>query len=166
MDKIDGRTREARAMRSEEIRSERRRRSDNLGRPMNLATEGELDRDRYEYRWINDDEKARLHRMTVNDDWSIVTTSGDGVTLANVKETNLGDAVTRVVGAKKDGSPLKSYLCRKPREWAEEDRSKKAARLKDAEDAIKRGRYSEDGRMATDPNFYNPDNRRNIIEQR
>lgn len=131
-DKIDGRTREARA-------AKRRRRTDNLAEArFNLSFSGEMD-PAYEYRWFNDD-GARMYQKTVQDDWDVVRQS-DGI----MKEDGdaHGSEVAHVVGAKKDGSPLRSVLCRKLKEYADEDRRKKEARLAQMDEEIRTGALSQ-----------------------
>ena len=93
-----------------------------------------LDHTKYVYRWIND-VGGRLQAKTVEDDWDVVMKDG-------VKEdsADLGNAVSEVVGSKPDGSPMRAYLCRKPRRFYEEDQAEKTKAL-DAQLAdLKRGR--------------------------
>lgn len=157
-ERIDRRTREGR---EQARKTQRRRRVDNLGVAMNLAITGELDRDRYEYRWINDNERARLQMMTQQDDWDVVSKSGDGIELDGVKSPAdaLGDAVTRIVGAKKDGSPQHAYLCRKPKELYDADKAAKQRRLDEIDDAIKGNAKFEGKGPVADDAFYDPTRR-------
>lgn len=168
--KIDGRTREGRAARQESPRAEkvatqRRRRSNNLGARQNLSIPGvKLDREAYAYRIINDDDKSRLHRMTVQDDWDICTKDGGGVTFENSTETELGAAHSVVVGAKKDGSPQRAYLCRKPKELFDQDRAEKRRELDKIDDAIRGGAFDPKGDLRkAGGTFYNPDGQRNTV---
>lgn len=157
--KIDGRTREGRAARAEQVAQHRRRRTGNLGARMNLALSGvDLDQENYEYRIINDDDRQRLHQMTVADDWDIVQKDGSGFSFDNATETELGAAVSRVVGTKKDGSPQRAYLARKPKELFNQDRREKMRVLDQLDDAIRGGRFDPKGelRREGDGNFYNP----------
>lgn len=78
-----------------------------------------LDLAEYAYRWINDDD-ARIFAMTREDDWDFVTEKG---VVADPED--LGARLAKVVGTKPDGSPLKAFLCRKPRVLEEMDRRKK-----------------------------------------
>jgi hypothetical protein len=65
------------------------------------------------------------------------------VTPKEVGETRDGSQVKRLVGTKKDGSPLYAYLLKIPQEWHEEDNAQKAE-IDDAfERAIKRGKLEE-----------------------
>lgn len=172
--KIDGRTREGRAAkaheteapskRAEQVRTQRRRRSDNLGARKNLAlTAVDLDRENYAYRIVNDDE-ARLHRMTVQDDWDICLKDGTGTTFDNATDEELGSAHSIIVGAKKDGSPKRAYLCRKPLDLHRQDRLAKQRRLDELDDAIRGGGFDPKGEIGSDGgNFYNPGDRRNTV---
>jgi len=94
-----------------------------------------LDFKKFAYRFIND-APARLFQKTEQDDWDVVTTSG-----ATIKHdsTDLGAAVSVVVGTKVDGSPMRSFLCRKPRKFYEDDEKKKADDLDEQLSQLKRG---------------------------
>ncbi len=84
-----------------------------------------LDVANYEYRWINDDERSRLHAKTQEDDWDVVRNDG------SVKEdsADLGNAISRIVGTKKTGEPMRAYLCRKPKMYFDDDQKAKKAEL-------------------------------------
>lgn len=93
-----------------------------------------LDHEKYVYRWVND-APGRIHGKTQEDDWDVVRKSG-------VKEdsADMGDAVSEVVGVKPDGSPMRAYLCRKPRKFYDEDQAEKTANLDRQLADMKRGR--------------------------
>lgn len=95
-----------------------------------------VDMENYVYRFVNDS-PARIHAMTKQDDWDIVTNDGGKV---KPDATDLGDAVSVVVGANKDGSPLRAYLCRKPRKWYDEDQKQKQTELDAQLQQLRRGR--------------------------
>jgi hypothetical protein len=143
--------------RSDEIKAQRRRRTDNLGAKQNLGVTAPLD-PAYEYRWVNDT-GVRVHQKTQQDDWDIVRQDG-GI----VKEdaSDLGSAVSVVVGGKADGSPMRAYLCRKPKESAAEDRAAKEARRREVDEQIRGGAVSGPG-AATGPQFYVPGTGRNVV---
>ena len=104
-----------------------------------------LDFDQYAYRWINDTPGgARIYEKTKNDDWDIVTQDG-GI----LREDAQDGAVSVVVGTNADGSPLKAYLCRKPKQWYEEDQQAKSAELDEQLDQLRRG-LSRDGSSQSD----------------
>jgi hypothetical protein len=88
------------------------------------VAQSKLDFDNYSYRWIND-APARIHAKTVEDDWDIVMNEG------GVKDdsADLGKAVSQIVGTAKDGSPVRAYLCRKPKDYFEQDQKAKSAEL-------------------------------------
>lgn len=167
--KIDGRSREARAAkaegrRAEQVQQQRRRRRDNLGGTMKkLAIHGDLDRENYEYRWINSD---RIYRMTAEDDWDIVTKAGEGVSLANPAETELGACVSRGLAGKDDqGEQRRVYLCRKPKELFVQDRAEKQRKLDELDAAIRGGGFDPTGEMRkAGGEFYTPGGRRNTVE--
>lgn len=121
-------TRETRA---EAVQTERRRRRDDtidrvhqtkLGLPAEFR-----DDTANHYRWINDDD-TRLYDMTVEDDWSHVTTKGT--------ESSDEDKVRRPVGKKDNGEPLYAYLCSKPVEFVKEDARRAEMKLRETEDQL------------------------------
>lgn len=127
--------------RAEEVRTERRRRAD-----MDYEYESKLgvdhallDHSKFAYRWINDI-AGRLHHKTVNDDWDIVRDPKvpdekghiDGAQVRHLAQSNI------------DGSPLWTYLCRKPLVYHNADRARKQ-RQTDANIAdIARGKHTSD----------------------
>jgi hypothetical protein len=157
---MDMEPKRGRPTRAETLVRERRRRVDNTGQPKKLAVLGELDNDAFEYRWINDQE-ARLQQKTQGDDWAICTQDGGELKPDAVERDG---SIRALVGAKKDGSPLYAYLCRKPKELAALDRKAKDRRLDDLEAQIRnRGPVTAnvDGRE-----FYNPEGGRNTVDRR
>lgn len=94
-----------------------------------------LDHSQFAYRWFNDTQNGRLTMKTTHDDWDIVKDP-------SVKEdnTDLGSAVSIVVGANKDGSPLRAYLCRKPKTYFDEDKAEAQKRLDEQLEQLSRGR--------------------------
>lgn len=92
-----------------------------------------LDLDRFKYRWINDDE-ARLFAKTKEDDWDIVSRDGSAI-----MSDDLGAAVAKVVGTRADGKPQVAYLCRKPKNYFDEDQAAKSAVLDRQMTELKRG---------------------------
>jgi hypothetical protein len=77
-----------------------------------------------DYRWINDNEKARLHVMTKQDTWDFVESDELGMDDRNAEKDS---RIKRIVGSSKDGSPMYSYLCCKPKKWVSEDRARRLA---------------------------------------
>lgn len=93
-----------------------------------------LDGEKFAYRWFNDDD-IRL-QAKAEQQWDIVKNDG-GVVSENTAD--LGDAIKRYVGQRKDGSPRYAYLCRKYRQFYDEDKARRTEEL-DAELAeLKRG---------------------------
>lgn len=89
---------------------------------------------RFRFRWVNSEE-SRL--MTLyNRDWDIVKPD-----MGVVKEdhSDLGEAISIVVGRNVDGSPLRAYLCRKPRQYYDEDVKKHQTELDNQMRELRRG---------------------------
>ena len=126
--------RRGRPPRAEQEQKRRRRRTGVTGQRLGVAMSA-LDLEKFKYRWVNDS-PARIFAMTKEDDWSIVHQSG-GV----VKEdaTDLGSAVSTVVGTAPDGSALLAYLCRKPIDFYREDQRMKSEELDQQLAGLKRG---------------------------
>lgn len=125
-----------------EERQERRRRSDTTidgGQRLKLAippdVKARLKQEGREPRWIND-EGNRMHNLTQLDDYDRV----DGVEPV-------------VVGTTKEGAPIKSYLCSKPKAFLAEDRAKMEQRRQETEKALIRGKNPNDP-TAGDDSFY------------
>lgn len=79
----------------------------------------------YEYRWVNDD-KMRLHALTQQDDWDLVADPSKSV---KQDGTDLGSAVSTVVGKDESGQPVRAYLARKLKSFVEEDKAEKREAL-------------------------------------
>lgn len=130
-----------RVPRNQEVR-ERRRKRDGLnylaGQKL-AVNEDFLDRNNFEYRWINDD-GIRVHNLTVDDDWDLVS---DPSKEGKEDVDGLGSVITKTVGKNADGTPLKAYLARKRKDWFEADRAKKASVLDEVDEALKRGEGSK-----------------------
>lgn len=132
--------------RKEETAERRRKRGGGYlyGRRMGVNPDL-IDFNSYAYRWIND-EPGRLVAMTQHDDWDFVPNNG-----GEMKEdaTDLGDAVSQVVGTLPDGSPKRAYLCRKPKKYYEEDQAEKQAELDAQLEQLRRG-ADRDGALQAD----------------
>ena len=103
------------------------------------VVKSKLDFDNFAYRWINDS-PARLYSKTKEDDWDVVM--NDGVKDDN---TDLGNAVSQIVGTAPDGSALKAYLCRKPRTYYDDDQADKSKQLDDQLSELRRGKDRSGG---------------------
>ncbi len=126
----------ARQSRDDEALPERRKRVDTatVGKRLAVNT-AHLDFDKYAYRFIND-APARLFQMTQQDDWDIVDAQGGAV---KSDSTDLGNAVSVVVGTKPDGSPMRAYLCRKLRRFYDDDQKMKQTDLDEQLAQLRRG---------------------------
>lgn len=118
--------------RIDETRAARRRRADTgPSAGLKLAVPDHLKEEGFQYRWINDDGR-RIHGKTEMDDWDIVTTPA-------IEGTGEGTPVKRLVGKQDGGAPLHAFLCRKPNDFYQADKGKELRRIKETEDAMKRG---------------------------
>lgn len=165
----EGRRREApqapqpQPQRVAEVKAQRRRRDDSaetLNRRLHIA---ERFRDpNYEYRWINDD-GGRIQEKTKFDDWDIVTEADmdQAYREGAAKDMSDGTGIRRQVG-KQDGRPVYAYLCRKPKEYHEEDQARKRADIDAMEETMRRGPLpSSDGLRQSEG--YVPAGHRNVI---
>ena len=118
--------RERETDRAEAVQTERRRRKAGVSGD-GVQTKMQVPPDLYEpekyvYRWANDD-RMRIHNLTVNDDYEVVLATG--------KAGKAGDAsaVRYRVGNKEDGAPMYAYLLRKLKVHDEADRSERIAEI-------------------------------------
>lgn len=119
--------------RKEQEQRRRKSRDSVVGQRLGV-NESSLDFSRYAYRWIND-KPARLFAKTKEDDWDVVHQDGSEVK----EESDLGSAVSQVVGTNPDGSPMRAYLCRKRRDWYEADQEEKTRELQQQLSELRRG---------------------------
>lgn len=126
--------RRGRPPRVEQEQQRRRKRGGVVGQRLGVSM-SQLDLEKFKYRWINDD-PVRLFEKTKEDDWDIVRQSG-GVVKDDA--TDLGNAVSVVVGVAPDGSALRAYLCRKPIGYYQEDQRMKSEELDKQLADLKRG---------------------------
>lgn len=118
----------------------RRRRRDALGDEgrLKLSIAEAMKDPNYEYRWINDTLGGRMTVKTKFDDWDPVTTSDLEGYEQNARDVSEGTQIKRVAG-QAGSEPLYSYLCRKPKEFFEEDKQAKLGEITDIEDRIRQG---------------------------
>lgn len=133
--------------RAEQERAQRRRRDDmSDGRLRNLTVSGNLDPN-YVYRWINDD-PGRIHALTVNDDYDLVTYAMTGETPAE-KDKGVGSAIERIADK---ATGKRTILVRKPRDYYLADKAKEQSSLDEFDAAIKRGESKDPNSLqASDP---------------
>lgn len=125
--------------RAEEVATSRRRRQDFGGLPnMKLAVHEGAKDPNYEYRIIND-KPGRIHQKTVMDDWDIVKTTEMNGHVDYAKQAGEGTPMAFMAGSMEGGAPMKAYLCRKPKQFYEEDKGKEQAVIDAKEESIKRG---------------------------
>lgn len=144
---------EAPAKRAEETRAKRRRRADTSYEGAHrLSVNHELlDHNKFAYRFVND-VGDRILDKTVRDDWDKVPDPD-----AKDDSDGLGAPIRKVVGRNVDGSPLHSYLLRKPKEYFDEDAKKKTLRRDELDAAIKRGQHTAPPAQGADQsNTYTP----------
>ena len=124
----------SRASRAEEVQTERRRRPSgpNQLAGLKLSVPAELLDPNFQHRWANENDR-RLNDLTQHDDYDFVMDPG------KVKTDGEGTPVTKIVGTKPDGSPLKAYLIRKPKKYYDADRKEALKPIAETEDQIRRG---------------------------
>lgn len=119
---------EPRLDRAKEVEKSRRRRRDASyfdGQDFQLLIPEEEKDHRYVYHWFNDD-KYRLSQMTKHDDWDVCTVDEFS---HDFKNTNDGTQISRIVGKDSTGRPLRAFLCKKLKEYDDEDRARELEHL-------------------------------------
>lgn len=144
----------------------RRRRRDDSGETLNrkLFIPERFKDPNYEYRWINDTASGRIQEKTVFDDWDVVKAEDMGKEYAQAaaaKDKGDSTQIRRVVGSE-NGHPLYAYLCRKPKEFHEEDQLKKQRAIQETEDAMRRGALGSGQGISRDESYV-PKDHRNVI---
>ena len=92
----------------------------------------------YQRRWMNDspgrieDAKRGGYSLVVDPTLKVGNASEDG-------NSEIGGAVSRVVGTQEGGNPMKAYLMEIPQSWYDEDQSRKREARMEIEAAIIRG---------------------------
>lgn len=140
--------------REQQIKKERRRRDGQAlsGKRRKLTVnEDMLDRENFEYRFANDT-NDRLHQLTVQDDWDVVTDrSGD----TKDDATGMGSAITM-----RAGGGVETVLLRKPKTFFNDDYEASQARIDETEAALKRGAVPNGDQDST----YVPDGRETPVQ--
>lgn len=93
-----------------------------------------LDRNNFEYRWLND-RPGRIQSMH-DRDWDIVSVNGD-----EIPQDQLGTAMSHHVGIGEGNRPVSGYLARKPKQWYQEAQREKQKQLDETDQAIQRGTF-------------------------
>ena len=116
-----------RSPRATEVKAQRRRRSSStLDRMMHMTLDifapEQLDKANYEYRWVSD-VGNRVNAATKIDDYDFVLPAEikgfDAMPDSLLTESK--DRIRTFVETSKHGQPIYAYLCRKPKEFFEED---------------------------------------------
>lgn len=118
----------------------RRRNTDALsGKRRRLGVnEAMLDRENYEYRWIND-EGNRIFNLTKQDDWDVVPNT-DG--MVKPDGSGMGSETATPVGTGERGAPLRAVLVRKPKPLFDDDVQAQQRRIDETESGLRRGAVS------------------------
>ena len=147
------------APRAQEVKRERRRRGDmGENRNLKLAVPDHVKDPNFTYRWVNDTIGGRIQNMTQHDDWEVVSS-------AKIDGQGEGTAVARPVGSAESGAPLRAYLCRKPKDWHEQDQQEKQAAIDAREEDLKRGPAPNSPGL-TAAEAYVPSGANNVIGRR
>lgn len=133
--------------RAEETRQERRRKPGQVAlHGTNLAVdESKLDRNTYEYRWVNDNSRGRV-QMLEGQDWDVAPEQ------AAISNQGEGTVQARNVGSE-DGKPMRAVLMRKRKDWFANDQREKLRSVDELEKAIQRG---ETDQRNVDPELAGP----------
>ncbi len=143
----------ARPTRQETTAKSRRRRSDSFdGLDYRLDVPDEAKDSNYVYRWIND-EPGRLFQLTEQDDYDFVYDEGIRSEGSGAhKNTDGGTRISRIVGRSKTGEPLRAYLCRKLKEYYDEDNRKRQRQWRELTSQVEVGNVpGGDGLFGRDP---------------
>ena len=106
-----------------------------------------LDRENYEYRFVNDD-PGRIHQLNVQDDWDFVDDPSKSV---KQDGTDIGSRVSTVVGKDDKGHPTRGYLMCKRRDFYEADKAEEQSRIDRQMDQIKRGPTADTRGIGAEP---------------
>lgn len=126
--------------RAKATKNSRRRRAASFdGLDYRLRVPDELKDDRFIYRWIND-EPGRLFQLTEQDDYDFVYDERIRTEAEDAdKNTDGGTRISRIVGRSKTGEPLRAFLCRKLKEYYEEDNRKRMRQWREVTDQVEQG---------------------------
>jgi len=82
---------------------------------------------KYSYRWVREGENGARMAQLFNEDWD------------KVLESEVGQPTKVAVGTQKDGRPEYAYLCKKRKEFVDEDAREKHERSQERLKALRRG---------------------------
>jgi hypothetical protein len=135
-----------------EATKQQRRRRDTEGlqgfrRRLHVA-ESELDRENFEYRFVNDI-GGRVHDFTVKDDWEVVSDRSGSVRADSAGE---GSQVAVNAGVGENGRPVRAVLLRKPKAYYNDDYALAQRRIDEKEAGMRNapgeGSYTPGGKAA------------------
>lgn len=118
--------------RSQEVQTQRRRRSDSgVSAGLKLHVPEDMKDKDFEYRWVND-RPGRVHQLTVQDDWDVVSTDRPDQLTAAAE----GSVMKRSVD-KSNGD--NAVLLKKPKTYFDADRKEKQRPVDEIEKALRSG---------------------------
>lgn len=121
--------------------TKRRRRASVGGHALKLAAPTRED---YTRRWVNDDGNRIANAEELAYDY---------VSDPSIKSTGEGSRISRLVGTKANGEPLRAYLMETPNELHAEGVAEKEAHNRQIDEAISAG-ISTDGQFGSDSETY------------
>ena len=158
-------TKKGRAPRKEESKKRRRRREGiGIEGSLRLHVPEEAKDPNFHYHWLTD-KPGRIQAKTVNDDYDIVTEQELQARL-DKKDYTAGDKDTqamRAVGYGENGQWMNAYLCKKPKEFYDEDKAKEQEDIAEAMKATKEGLPGGSDGLGTADHVYTPEDRVNVI---
>lgn len=137
-----GRGRPRKEVLDDEQRRRRRDRKGMLGYRLQVPAE-KLELHRFKYSWVNDQD-ARIFALTKQDDWNFVHQDGSEIK----DDADRGSAINVVVGEKANGQPLRAFLCRKRKDWWEDDQRQKIEEIEEMMNQMRRGNDPDGSRPA------------------
>ncbi len=122
----------SRAPRTEEVKSERRRRAGTgQANGLKLHVPDDMKDSNFEYRWVND-RPGRVHQLTAQDDWDVVSTDRTDQLTAAAEGSVMRRAVDKATGDN-------AVLLRKRKEFYEADKLEKQKPVDEMEKALRGG---------------------------
>jgi hypothetical protein len=118
--------------RTEEVQAQRRRRSDSgAAAGLKLHVPADMKDPNFEYRWVND-KPGRIHQLTKQDDWDVVSTDRPDQLTAAAEGSVMRRAVDKSTGDN-------AVLLKKPKEYYEADQREKQRPVDEMEKALRGG---------------------------
>lgn len=144
--------------RADEVRQERRRKPGSVAMSgIKLGVdESKLDRETYEYRWVND-HGARMSRLH-HEDWDVAPEQAAPV------NDGEGSVNRKIAGTDEAGKPMSAILMRKRKDWYRGDQAEKMKPLEEMDQAIRRGANHQGDEPDLRSGVYTP-NGQNVLER-